>query len=186
MKAIDYHYSSLGGTKMSKYETAPYKVLRKEGHFEIRRYEAFFTAAVEETNLEGSNGFRQIFDYISGNNEDQKKISMTTPVINEMRKESVSTEFVMPSTFTEDTLPAPANPKVKIKKTERKLTAAVTFSGTTSRKKIVEYEKRLLAWIEKKNMKPTGNFRLARYNPPFMPPFLRRNEVIIDIVNKEA
>jgi hypothetical protein len=171
---------------MARYETAPYKVMRKEGHFEIRQYDAFYTAGVEESSLEGSGGFRQIFDYISGSNEEQKKISMTTPVINELRKESVSTEFVMPSTFTEDTLPEPSNPRVKIRKTERRLTASVTFSGTTSRKKIMEYEKRLLAWIEKKNMKPTGNFRLARYNPPFIPPFLRRNEIIIDIVTRGA
>lgn len=170
---------------MSKYETAPYKVLRKEGHFEIRQYDAFYTAAVEETSLSGSDGFRQIFDYISGNNEDQKKISMTTPVFNEMSREKTSTEFVMPGKFSEDTLPAPGNPKVKIKKTERKLTASVTFSGTTSERKIREYEKRLLAWIETKGMKPTGNFRLARYNPPFIPPFLRRNEVIIDIVKQD-
>lgn len=167
---------------MSKYETAPYKVMRKEGHFEIRQYDAYYTAAVEETSLEGSSGFRQIFDYISGGNEDQKKISMTTPVINEMGREKVSTEFVMPGNFSEGTLPEPSNPKVKIKKTEPRLTASVTFSGTTSRKKVTEYEKRLLAWIEKKNLKPSGTIKLARYNPPFMPPFLRRNEIIIDVV----
>jgi len=166
---------------MSKYETAPYKVLRKEGHYEIRQYDAFYTAAVEESSLEGSSGFNQIFDYISGNNEDKKKISMTTPVFNELDKGKVSTEFVMPTNYSEDTLPKPANPKVKIKKTERKLTASVTFSGTTSAKKIREYEQLLLAWIGKKNMKPSGNFRLARYNPPFVPPFLRRNEILIDI-----
>lgn len=167
---------------MSKYETAPYKVLKKEGHFEIRQYDAFYTAAVEGSSLDGSNGFGQIFDYISGNNEDQKKISMTTPVFNEMGKEKVSTEFVMPRNYSEETLPEPSNPKVKIKKTESKLTASVTFSGTTSDKKISEHKKMLLAWIEKINMKPSGNFRLARYNPPFVPPFLRRNEILIDIL----
>lgn len=75
-----------GGDSLSKYETAPYKVLEKEELFEIRQYDAFYTAAVEEDTLEGSSGFRQIFDYISGNNEDQTKISMTTPVFNEMKK----------------------------------------------------------------------------------------------------
>ena len=75
-----------GGDFLSKYETAPYKVLEKEGPFEIRQYDAFYTVAVEEDTLEGSSGFSQIFDYISGNNEDQTKISMTTPVVNEMKK----------------------------------------------------------------------------------------------------
>lgn len=167
---------------MSRYETAPYKVLIKEDNFELRQYDAYYTAAVEETSLNGSNGFSQIFDYISGNNEDQKKISMTTPVFNEMGKDTVSTEFVMPGSFTEDTLPEPGNKKIRIKKNDTRLAASVTFSGTVNEGKIRDYEKKLLEWIAKKGITPVGNFYLARYNPPFIPPFLRRNEVLIDII----
>lgn len=166
---------------MSKYETAPYKVIEKDGHFEIRQYDAFYTASVDGTSLEGSNGFSQIFDYISGSNEGQKKISMTTPVFNEISKDKVSTEFVMPSKYSEDTLPEPANPNVKIRRVEKKLTASVTFSGSVSGDKIRSYEKELLAWISRKNLKPSGNFRVARYNPPFIPAIFRRNEILIDI-----
>ncbi len=167
---------------MAKYETAPYEVLSKEDAFEIRQYDAFYTAAVEELSLEGSRGFSQIFDYISGNNEEKKKISMTTPVINEMNKENVTTEFVMPKNYSLKNLPTPTNPKVKIKKTDQMLVASVTFSGTTNDKKIRKNEQLLLDWIEKKNMKPSGNYKLARYNPPFIPPFLRRNEILIEII----
>lgn len=167
---------------MSRYETAPYKVLIKEDNFELRQYDAYYTAAVEQTSLNGSNGFSQIFDYISGNNEEQKKISMTTPVFNEMGKDTVSTEFVMPGSFTEETLPEPGNKKIRIKKNDTRLAASVTFSGTVSDSKIRDYEKKLLEWIAKKGITPVGNFYLARYNPPFIPPFLRRNEVLIDII----
>ena len=131
--------------------------------------------------MEGSSGFRQIFDYISGNNKDKEKISMTTPVINEISKKNVSTEFVMPKKYTDAEPPKPSNPKITIKKTMKKPSASVTFSGSTNAKKIRKYENLLLNWIEKNNMKPSGNFRLARYNPPFTPPFLRRNEILIDI-----
>jgi len=167
---------------MSKYETAPYKVIESEGRFEIRQYEAFYTAAVEDTKLDGSNGFNQIFDYISGNNADQKKISMTTPVFNELGKDKTSTEFVMPTTFDQTTLPKPANPKVNIKRVESRVAAVMTFSGSVNEQKIKIYETELLEWIRQKDLQPSGNFRLARYNPPFMPPFLRRNEIMIDVI----
>jgi len=58
---------------MSRYETAPYTVLIKEDNFELRQYDTYYTAAVEETSLNGSSGFNTIFDYISGNNEEQKR-----------------------------------------------------------------------------------------------------------------
>lgn len=167
---------------MSRYETAPYKTIRKDGHFEIREYEAYYTAGIEELSLEGSSGFNQIFNYISGGNESSEKINMTTPVFNELGKDKISTEFVMPKKYHKDSPPEPANPRVKIRKTEKKLAASVTFSGTTNPKKIREYEEMLLNWITKNKMKPSGNFRLARYNPPFTPPFLRRNEILMDII----
>ena len=166
---------------MSKYETAPYKVIKKEDRFEIRQYDAFYTAGVEERSLESSSGFRQIFDYISGNNKDAQKISMTTPVFNELGKDKVSTEFVMPKKYTEDNPPEPSSSRITIRKTEKKQVASVRFSGTTNQEKIREYENLLLEWIAGIGMKPYGNFRLARYNPPFTPPFLRRNEILIDV-----
>lgn len=181
MKAIKTIQTSIGGDSMSKYETAPYKVIQKEGRFEIRQYDAFYTAGVLEQSLESSSGFRQIFDYISGNNKEEQKISMTTPVFNELGKDKVSTEFVMPKKYTEENPPEPSNPRITIRKTEKKKAASVTFSGSADPSKIREYESLLLKWIEKINMKPSGNFRLARYNPPFIPPFLRRNEILIDV-----
>jgi hypothetical protein len=170
---------------MSRYETAPYKVLVKEDNFELRQYDSYYTAAVDEKSLNGSSGFSQIFDYISGSNDESKKISMTTPVFNEMGKDSVSTEFVMPGSFSEETLPEPENKKIRIKRNESRLAASVTFSGNVSDSKIRDYEKKLLEWVSKKDITPVGNFYLARYNPPFIPPFLRRNEVLIDVLRND-
>lgn len=167
---------------MSIYETAPYKVLIKEDHFELRQYDGFYTAAVEEDDLDGSRGFNQIFNYISGNNEARQKISMTTPVFNEMKTDSVTTEFVMPRTFTAAKPPQPDNANIRIKQKEARLVAAVKFSGTVHQKKLQQYQKSLLEWIDQQGKTPVGNFMLARYNPPFIPPFLRRNEVLIDIL----
>ena len=67
---------------MSRYETPEYQVLEKDGDIELRRYETYYTAAVEQAGLSDDNGFRQVFDFISGNNVSQEKIAMTIPVIN--------------------------------------------------------------------------------------------------------
>ncbi len=85
---------------MSLYETAKYEVLEKEGKFEIREYEPYYTAAVLESDPVETYGFNQIFNYISGNNVSNEKISMTTPVLNELEQGQFTTEFVLPSKST--------------------------------------------------------------------------------------
>lgn len=166
---------------MPSYETAKYKVLEKEGKFEIRAYEGYYTAAVEESSITETNGFNQIFAYISGNNASKEKISMTTPVINELQKGNVSTEFVMPVKYAKEGPPKPDNEKIKIKKNKKKLCAAFSFPGKVNEEKLKESEGALIQWLNGKDIKTTGSFRLARYNPPFTPPPFRRNEILIDI-----
>ena len=151
---------------MSKYETAPYKVVKKEADFEIRLYDTFYTATINQNSYD-ANGFNQIFQYISGDNQRGEKISMTTPVINELSERVITTEFVMPRSYTSETLPKPKNNAIQIKKSESKYSASVTFSGTVNDHKIKDRQDRLLAWLKANNIKPTGSFRLARYNSPF-------------------
>jgi hypothetical protein len=90
---------------MSLYETAKYEVLEKEGKFEIREYEPYYTAAVPESDPVETYGFNQIFNYISGNNGSKEKISMTTPVFNELENGKFTTEFVMPGKYREQSPP---------------------------------------------------------------------------------
>ncbi|NCB41963.1 MAG: heme-binding protein [Clostridia bacterium] len=163
---------------MSRYETAPYEVLKKDGMFEIRQYGLFLTAAVKESNIANTSGFNQVFSYISGNNTDQQKISMTIPVINDLDEEHKTTEFVMPSQFSKTGAPSPINPQIAIRKYEESRMASVTFSGTVNPEKILYYKELLTAWLAKTEWKPTGDFRLARYNSPFSLPAFRRNEIL--------
>ena len=166
---------------MSKYETAPYKVLEKDGDIEIRLYEGFFTAGVSENKSMDSDGFNQIFSYISGNNDKHEKIPMATPVINDMGEDSADTEFVIPHGYSAETLPKPNDPQVKINKVEGRLAASITFSGSVNENKIESYEQKLKEWLDRREIKMLGNFKLARYNSPFSLPPLRRNEIIVDI-----
>ncbi len=166
---------------MSLYETAKYEVLDKEGKFEIREYEPYYTAAVPESDPVETYGFNQIFNYISGNNGSKEKISMTTPVFNELENGKFTTEFVMPGKYREQSPPMPDNERIALKKSEKKQCASVTFSGTVSEERIKQYEEELLDWLIAKGRIPSGTFRLARYNPPIVPPPLRRNEILIDL-----
>lgn len=166
---------------MAKYETAPYKTLETDGDFELRAYEPFYTAAVESPVWESSDGFRQIFDYISGHNATGEKISMTTPVFNELDQTATSTEFVMPSDYVEKPLPKPKNPAVQIKSHEARLVATIRFSGTVQARAVTEQELKLRQWITARGLQAIGTPRLARYNAPFIPPFLRRNELLLDV-----
>ena len=166
---------------MAKYETAPYQTIETDGEFELRAYEAFYTAAVESPLWESSDGFRQIFDYISGSNETGEKISMTTPVFNELDQTATSTEFVMPSDYVEKPLPKPQNPAVRIKSHEARLVATLRFSGTVQARSVKQQEEKLRQWISAHGLVAMGTPRLARYNAPFIPPFLRRNELLLDV-----
>lgn len=170
---------------MAIYETAPYEVLKKDGKFEIRSYQELITVAVEESNLLSGNGFGSIFQYISGDNESKEKISMTTPVFNELKEDGVTTEFVMPGHFNASTLPKPKNKNLSVKKAESRTVLAITFNGSINETRLGFYKKLLSDYATRNRLTTTGVFRLARYNPPFMPSFLRRNELLIDLVGYE-
>lgn len=166
---------------MSKYETPEYSVIEKDDDFEIRAYKSYLTASIEDLKSENASGFNQIFDYISGNNSKREKIAMTVPVFNELGSGISITAFVLPSKYASEAPPEPGNSRIKIIKIEEKLSASIAFSGSVKKEKLDELEKKLLKWLQAKNLKTHGNFRLARYNSPFTPSFLRHNELLIDV-----
>lgn len=169
-----------GVMTMAPYETAPYQVLKAEPPFELRAYDAFVTASVDSRDWINSDGFNQIFNYISGSNEAGQKISMTTPVFNELESSRATTEFVMPREVT-PLLPRPQDPSITLKSHSPVKTAVITFSGRMNEAAVQKHKARLTDWIHRQGLTPAGPIRLARYNPPFIPPFLRRNEILMDV-----
>jgi hypothetical protein len=180
-------------------EEADYTVVEKEGNLELRHYEPFIVA---ETFVEGNFsdvgnvGFRRLYDYISGNNQKKESISMTAPVRQEARSEKISMTapvtqekvgrkwritFMMPSQYTMETLPEPLNPNVKLKKESKRIVAALRYSGTWSQRRYDEKQALLFDWVQQRGLKVVGKPIFARYNSPFMPWFLRRNEVLIPV-----
>jgi len=163
---------------MPRTQTVPYQVIKKEGDFEIRSYESFFTVAASESDIVETRGFNKLFSYISGNNANGEKISMTVPVINDLNENHMTTEFVMPVQYAKNGPPNPNFSDITIRKYEKPLIAAITFSGNVNSEKIMQYKNQLIQRLAKTEWKPTGDFLLARYNSPFSLPIFRRNEIL--------
>lgn len=163
-------------------EKQKYSVVRSYDEFEIRFYPSAILATVYSNAKSYSElaypGFRKLAGYIFGGNESETKISMTSPVHMDMNEASMS--FVMPSFFTEESLPVPDDPSVKLQRTDDVYVAAIRFGGYASDKDIVKYSEKLKSLMVEKNIEWYGNFRYLGYNPPFQP-FGRRNEIIVNV-----
>jgi hypothetical protein len=168
-------------------EKINYKILEKINNIEIREYPDLILAYVENVNDDGAFGL--LFNYISGNNMINKKISMTAPVINskkiEMTTPVLSNDeymaFVMPNYYNEKTIPKPINSNVKIRVQKKRKLAVIRFGGYSTYNKIKKYKEILLNKLNQKKIKTKGNIILMRYNSPFSLPFMRKNEIGIEV-----
>jgi effector-binding domain-containing protein len=165
-------------------EEATYKVVKKDNKFEIRDYAPHILAeTVVEGDLEeaGNKAFNMLFRYISGDNRSRDKVAMTAPVGQQRVQERWAVSFMMPASYTLETLPEPADPKVTLRQVPARRIAAVRYSGFWSEKNYLRYKLALESWIREKGLTIVGDPLWARYNSPFTPWFLRRNEVLIPV-----
>ena len=180
-------------------EEAKFIVLEHADHCELRQYES---AIVAETIVTGdfadagNQAFNRLFRYISGNNRTRlaqatsapveptapsAKIAMTAPVGQERVTNGWSVTFMMPAAFKLEMLPEPKDPAVRLRQVPGRLMAGIAYSGRWTRELYDENAQRLHAWIAKRQLKIIGEEVWARYNPPFMPSFFRRNEILIPV-----
>jgi len=162
-------------------EQAAYQVLIKEGDFEIRQYEPMIVAVSNEEDLRGGGGFDKLFGYISGKNQEKKKIEMTTPVLNDLDQKKGTIAFVMPKEYSMHSIPKPLNSEVQLKELPGRKVAVIIFSGNVNPVKIDEKKNELLDWLKEKQISVTGLVELARYNPPFIPGFIKHNEILMEV-----
>jgi DNA gyrase inhibitor GyrI len=162
-------------------ETPEYKVARADGKFEIRDYPAL-TVAITPMKEEGMNdGFRELFRFISGQNERSEKIEMTAPVLIDSGKDGKTMSFIMPQKAVEKGVPQPAGEKVKLGKTEAARVAVLRFTGTRGAENEKAAIEKLTAWLEEQKIARKSEPIFAYYDPPWTPAFMRRNEVMVRI-----
>jgi hypothetical protein len=183
-------------------EQPAYETVKRDGDFEVRRYNGYILAQVEvRSDFDDAlnRGFRMLFDFITGHNKARSKIPMTIPVTEEIEERSehipmtapVTAEksaegmyrisFVMPGRFTLETLPEPDNEAIRFKEVGDHDVAVIQFSGHSHEPRVREKIGQLEGWMRTNGLTPKSGYRLARYDPPWIPGLMRRNEVMVDL-----
>lgn len=190
--------AGLAGSIMSNVEQPDYTLVRSKGNIEIRDYPPMILAEVEvsgERKQAISAGFKILADYIFGNNTSSKKMEMTTPVTSEHSEKMAMTapvlqeqhmdkwkvRFVMPKKYSFETLPKPNSKDVILIPLPARRFAVIRFSGLADDENIKLHTDELEAYIVAEKLNPIGRTALAFYNPPWTLPFLRRNEIMIEV-----
>ena len=192
---------TLTGAAMAT-EEPKYSVLEKEPPFEIRSYAPLIIAEVQvdgDLDEASSQGFRLIAAYIFGQNQVNQKIAMTAPVtVEDQVPKSAkiamtapvgiesnagrwTVSFVMPAEYSMETIPKPINPQVQLRQMPALKKAVIVFSGFYNAQKVAEKTLELEQWMRARNLSAAGAPNFARYNPPWTLPFMRRNEIMINL-----
>ena len=169
---------------------------------EVREYSEIIVARTTvDANYDDAStvAFRRLFRYISGENtvggkiamtapvetsrrsKSGEKIAMTAPVFQDATEERWTMAFVMPAKYTMDDVPRPTNPNVEVALLPPRRVAVLTFNGRYDDETFASQSAKLESWVRDRGLEPTSSPRLAGYDPPYTLPFLRRNEVHIDV-----
>ena len=185
-------------------EEAKYSVAVQQDKLEVRDYEPSIVAEVivDDSFEDASNAaFRTLFNYISGDNTGRSKIAMTAPVAQQPAPQKIAmtapvgqrksedgwaVSFMMPASYTMDTVPLPSDPRVALRAVPAYRAAAIRYSGTWSEKSYRKHLSRLQEWMAAENLEAAGEPVWARYDAPFVPWFMRRNEILIAIHARPA
>ena len=178
-------------------EEAEYKVTLQQDEFEVRDYTSSIVAEVVVSGGfedASSAAFRKLFNYISGDNTRRDKIAMTAPVSQKREAEKIAmtspvgqraagqgwaVSFMMPAAYTMETIPVPVDPAVVLREIPAYRAAAVRYSGGWSAERYQKHLAQLQGWIERNGWEVVGEPVWARYDAPFTPWFMRRNEILV-------
>jgi hypothetical protein len=202
--ALSFAALTLTGGYAMAIEEPRYEVLASTGDYEVRRYDSYIIA---ETDVEGTyktagnKAFRILAGYIFGDNQAAEKMAMTAPVGSRPADDSVKMKmtapvtsapaedesgsytysFVMENRYSLETLPVPNDPRVRLRVVPERTMAVHRYSGTWSEDNYLKHERTLLDALADDGVSTRGAPVSARYNAPFTPWFMRRNEVMIEI-----
>jgi DNA gyrase inhibitor GyrI len=175
-----------------------YSVERSEGDIEIRAYPPMLVAEVQtqgERVAAIGEGFRLLAGYIFGGNKPNTKIEMTVPVTQQAGEKIAMTvpvtqqsdgstwrvRFVMPQSYTAQTLPQPNEARIKIIAEPARRFAIIRFSGRANDTNLATYQAKLEAFVTASRLSGTGKPVFAFYNPPWTIPLFKRNEIMLEL-----
>lgn len=193
-------WTAVGYMSTKDIEEPAHTVVDKKKGYEIREYAPYIRA---EVTLEGAyrdtlyGGFRQVADYIFGNNTKSEKVAMTAPVIQEKSekiamtapviqeagegKNTYTVAFVMPKEYTLETLPKPNNPNVAFREVPARRFAVLKFGGYATERRVERKKAQLFKSLDRDGVKAAGTALVAQYDPPWTPFYMRRNEIQVPL-----
>jgi hypothetical protein len=155
----------------------------------LRRYPDHVVAETRVTGTfegAGNASFRRLVGYIGGRNTQSRKVAMTAPVVQQAEDGNAGSfvvGFVMPADVDLASAPDPTDPDVHLRAVPAHTAAALRFSGRWTRERYDEHARRLLAALDAAGLQAAGPPRFARFDPPWTPWFLRRNEVVVTVAD---
>ena len=162
------------------YEEASHQVIIREGPIELRRYSNLNLVQTKMKDTDDS-GFMRLFRYIDGNNSSKSKIAMTTPVFTSENNGERSMSFVLPEKIKQEKVPTPINEAVQTVTRKSGLYAAHRYAGRRIQGAPIKIQNQLREWIKNNDLQSLGKPINAFYDTPWTPPFLRRNELLIEV-----
>lgn len=171
---------------MAQIETIHYQVVQDNGHLQIRKYDKVLLASTKtDPKNPNESGFQNVFEYISGDNDKQTNISMTSPVISYQEDDKVVTGFYVPSKYNKETVPQPASEKVFLKELPFTLLGVVRFNGYLTKESYLKHEQILRDYIEKSDYRIVSKPYRMGYDAPYVPAEQRRNEIAYQIEQRK-
>ena len=177
----------LAGGPSLAIEEPEFEIIRATENYEIRQYAPYIVAEVDvagDSGEAGNQAFRILANYIFGNNYDGAKMEMTAPVVSEAPRDgrdSYTYAFVMEARYSMDTLPLPVDPRIRIVQKPAQVVAARAYSGRWTEENYRQHEMSLISALTVDGLGTVSEPMLARYDSPFKPWFMRRNEVLIEL-----
>jgi len=172
-------FSILTYSNVMANEEANYEIIDKNDIYEIRKYSD--RLAVETLTSGIDSNFRKLFNYISGRNDTEEKIKMTTPVTQVEKNGNMSMQFYLPSKFNSENVPNPSREDVKIINIKGGYYAVLRYSGRASDGNYLKHKKILENELQKKKISIISPPIRATYDSPFTLPMNRRNEAMFKV-----
>jgi len=190
-------------------EEPSYEVVMTDGDFEVRRYKAHTIAKISLQGMTFDDfreaAFKKLAHYIFEGNEKHSSIPMTSPVMEQhgteannpkqismtspfMQQENEpggwTMSFILPKEFTVKSAPTPNDQSVVLEEVPERLLASISYSGNNTLENVKEHERKLADWLKKQpNIQSSGRFMVAQYDAPFVIPFLKKNEIMVQVDN---
>lgn len=188
-----------------RFEEEPkFYVILKDSHKQIRKYRPFIlaqTLVLGDFETARDLGYKRLSRFLQGHNSFQEKMMMTTPVFqvrgdrmsmtsipeaSDQPKESWILSFIMPARFNMGSIPHPIEKSIKLIKVPSVIVASLRYNGPNTEAQMDIKTQELYSWLESHpKYKTISEPRFAQYDPPYVIPIFRRNEIQVTLIEAD-